>query len=132
METMTKEFRVERDSIGPREVPSHVYYGVQSLRGAENFHITGSKMHPQIIKSLAYIKKASAIANSQQKLLAQDKADAMAQGNWGIATTVGHNCPTPYNNCRRWHFHNQFRHNITNQGTKTCHLKERKSQHSAT
>ena len=79
METMTKEFRVERDSIGTREIPSNVYYGVQSLRGAENFNITGLKMHPQIIKSLAYIKKASAIANCQQNLLEQDKADAIVK-----------------------------------------------------
>ena len=79
METMTTDFRMERDSIGTREIPSHVYYGVQSLRGAENFHITGQQMHPQIIKSLAYIKKASAIANCQQNLLEKDKADAIVQ-----------------------------------------------------
>ena len=34
------EYRVEKDSIGTKDVPEDVYYGVQSLRAAENFHIT--------------------------------------------------------------------------------------------
>ena len=44
MKDMTEnemEFRVEKDSIGTKDVPENVYYGVQSLRAAENFHITG-------------------------------------------------------------------------------------------
>ena len=39
------EYRVEKDSIGSKDVPEDVYYGVQSLRAAENFHITGLNMH---------------------------------------------------------------------------------------
>lgn len=40
--TMKKtDYRVERDSIGVKDIPEDVYYGVQSLRAAENFHITG-------------------------------------------------------------------------------------------
>ena len=50
------DYRVERDSIGVKDIPEDVYYGVQSLRAAENFHITGLNMHPEIINSLAYIK----------------------------------------------------------------------------
>ena len=44
-----------------KDIPEDVYYGVQSLRAAENFHITGLNMHPEIINSLAYIKKAAAM-----------------------------------------------------------------------
>ena len=55
-----KGYRSEQDSIGTKDVPENVYYGVQSLRAAENFHITGLNMHPEIINSLAYIKKAAA------------------------------------------------------------------------
>ena len=51
------DYRTEKDSIGEKKVPEDVYYGVQSLRAAENFHITGLNMHPEIINSLAYIKK---------------------------------------------------------------------------
>ena len=51
------EYRIEKDSIGEREVPVDAYYGVQSLRGAENFHITGQKLQPEFINSMAEIKK---------------------------------------------------------------------------
>ena len=61
MDEQKKDYRVEQDSIGTKDVPKSVYYGVQSLRAAENFHITGLNMHPEIINSLAYIKKAAAI-----------------------------------------------------------------------
>lgn len=57
------DFRIESDSIGTREVPSEAYYGVQSLRAAENFRITGLRIHEEFIKSLAEIKKATAITN---------------------------------------------------------------------
>ena len=40
-EKKTIDYRVEKDSIGTKDVPEGVYYGVQSLRAAENFHITG-------------------------------------------------------------------------------------------
>ena len=67
------DYRVERDSIGVKDIPEDVYYGVQSLRAAENFHITGLNMHPEIINSLAYIKKASAITNCEVGLLEKKK-----------------------------------------------------------
>ena len=69
-------FRTEKDSIGTKHVPEDVYYGVQSLRAAENFHITGLTMHPEIINSLAYIKKAAAITNCEVGIL--DKKIALA------------------------------------------------------
>ena len=55
MITEEKDYRTEEDSIGTKAVPGSVYYGVQSLRAAENFCITGLNMHPEIINSLAYI-----------------------------------------------------------------------------
>ncbi|MBU5590228.1 aspartate ammonia-lyase [Clostridium sp. MSJ-4] len=63
------EFRMESDSIGLRQVPKDAYYGVQSLRAMENFKITGLKLNEEFIKSLAEIKKASAITNSAIGLL---------------------------------------------------------------
>ena len=38
------KYRLESDSIGTLEVPADAYYGVQSLRGKNNFHITGYKV----------------------------------------------------------------------------------------
>lgn len=73
------EFRVEKDSIGTKDVLENVYYGVQSLRAAENFHITGLNMHPEIINSLAYIKKAAAITNCEAGLLDKRRTQAIVQ-----------------------------------------------------
>lgn len=71
--------RSEHDSIGERSLPKDVYYGVQSLRAAENFHITGLSMHPEIINSIAEIKKASAITNYEIGLLDKKVADAIVR-----------------------------------------------------
>ena len=82
MKDMTEnemEFRVEKDSIGTKDVPENVYYGVQSLRAAENFHIRRLNMHPEIINSLAYIKKAAAITNCEAGLLDKRRTQAIVQ-----------------------------------------------------
>ena len=74
-----KNYRMEKDSIGVKDVPENVYYGVHSLRAAENFHITGLYMHPEIIRSLAYIKKASAITNCEVGTLDKSIAEAICK-----------------------------------------------------
>ncbi len=79
MSTENKNFRTEEDSIGTKAVPEGVYYGVQSLRAAENFRITGLNMHPEIINSLAYIKKAAAITNCEVGILDRKIADAIVK-----------------------------------------------------
>ena len=78
-ETKVEDYRIEKDSIGTRDIPGDVYYGVQSLRAAENFHITGLRMHPEIINSLAYIKKAAAVTNCEVGLLDKKKAQAIVK-----------------------------------------------------
>lgn len=55
--------RVEKDFLGTKEVPSHAYYGIQTLRAVENFPITHYRVHPELIKALAIVKKAAALAN---------------------------------------------------------------------
>ena len=79
MRTNGGAYRRENDSIGCKEVPEDVYYGVQSLRAAENFRITGLYMHPEIINSLAYIKKAAAITNCEAGILDKKLADAIVK-----------------------------------------------------
>ncbi|RHU67702.1 aspartate ammonia-lyase, partial [Burkholderiales bacterium] len=53
--------RIEHDFIGDLEVPANAYYGVQSLRGKENFFITEEKNNQEIyfIIAFAYVKKAA-------------------------------------------------------------------------
>ncbi len=55
--------RLEHDLLGTLDVPVDAYYGIHSVRAAENFRVSGIKVHPQLIRSIALVKKACAIAN---------------------------------------------------------------------
>ncbi|MBN2550427.1 MAG: aspartate ammonia-lyase [Anaerolineales bacterium] len=68
---MTQSTRLEHDLIGEREVPAERYYGIQTLRALDNFSISGIRIsqYPRFIHSLAYIKKAAALANQELGLL---------------------------------------------------------------
>ncbi len=70
-------YRMEHDSIGDKKVPAEAYYGVQTLRAAENFRITGLSLHPELIASLAQIKKAAAITNREIGALEGPVCDAI-------------------------------------------------------
>ena len=72
-------YRIESDSIGTKSVPAEAYYGVQSLRGCENFRITGQHLRPEFILSLAEIKKACAICNHNVQELDTKIKDAICQ-----------------------------------------------------
>lgn len=73
--------RIEKDFLGELQIPDTAYYGVQSLRGQQNFHITGLPIsnEPNLIKAFGYVKKACAMANKDLDVLAADKADAIAK-----------------------------------------------------
>ena len=72
-------YRIEKDSIGAKNVPADAYYGVQSLRGCENFQITGQRLKKEFIDSLAEIKKACAICNYKVGELDSKIKDAICQ-----------------------------------------------------
>lgn len=67
-----EKFREEEDSIGKRQVPTEAYYGIQSLRASENFRITGRKVHPEFIRSIAEVKKAAAISNFEVGVIEEE------------------------------------------------------------
>ncbi len=71
--------RKEYDSIGEMEVPKDAYYGIQSLRAAENFKITNLRIHPELIKSLAQVKKAAAMVNMEVGVLNKKIGKAVIQ-----------------------------------------------------
>lgn len=73
------KIRMEHDSIGAKEIPVDVYYGVQTLRASENFYITGMYMHPELIRSVAEIKKAAAMTNLEVGRLDKKRADAIVK-----------------------------------------------------
>ncbi len=70
-------YRIEKDAIGEKQVPVDAYYGVQSLRAYENFKISGTKVHPEMVTGIAQIKQAAAIANKNAGALDAKIADAI-------------------------------------------------------
>ncbi|GAX90483.1 aspartate ammonia-lyase [Effusibacillus lacus] len=71
--------RTEKDLLGTKEVPADAYYGIQTLRAVENFPITGIPPHKEMIRALAAVKKAAAIANCEVGVLKPEIADAIVQ-----------------------------------------------------
>ena len=56
--------RIERDSLGERELPGDVYYGIQTARAVENFPVSGWKPFPSFVTATIQIKKAAAHVNA--------------------------------------------------------------------
>ncbi|HEC43373.1 MAG TPA: class II fumarate hydratase [Bacteroides sp.] len=71
--------RIEKDSMGPVEVPSDKYWAAQTQRSLDNFRIGTRKMPPEIIMGFAYLKKAAAITNHELGVLDEKKKDLIAE-----------------------------------------------------
>lgn len=73
--------RMEHDLLGERGVPASVYYGIQTLRAAENFSITGVPIshYPTFVRGLVMVKKAAAAANLKLGLLSKEVAQGIMQ-----------------------------------------------------
>ena len=71
--------RFESDFLGQLEISDDCYYGVQTLRGKENFHITemSNNMEPFFLIAYAYVKKAAALTNKELGTIPADVADAL-------------------------------------------------------
>lgn len=70
-------FRQEKDSIGTKEIPANVYYGVQTARAVENYPISGMRAHPALIRAIGMVKYAAAQANKELGLVDGKRADAI-------------------------------------------------------
>ncbi|MEC9372538.1 MAG: aspartate ammonia-lyase [Planctomycetota bacterium] len=72
-------FRTESDLLGEKQVPADAYYGVQTARGMENFHISGVPIsqYPAMIRGLAMVKLAAARANHELGILDKPIRDAI-------------------------------------------------------
>ncbi|ATP95868.1 MULTISPECIES: aspartate ammonia-lyase [Bacillus] len=74
-------YRYEKDFLGEKEIPADVYYGVQTLRAKENFPITGYRMHEELIRAFAIVKKAAAQANMEVGRLYEGIGNAIVQAS---------------------------------------------------
>ncbi len=70
--------RIEKDTMGPIEVPGDKYWGAQTQRSRDNFKIGGQLMPIEIIYAFAYLKKAAALANQDLGVLSGEKAELIA------------------------------------------------------
>lgn len=63
----TAAVRIEHDSLGAKQVPADVYWGVHTQRAIENFAVSGIPVssHPELIRAYALIKQACARANAE-------------------------------------------------------------------
>jgi aspartate ammonia-lyase len=69
--------RIERDSLGERELPSGVYYGIQTARAIENFPISRWKPFPSLVTATIQIKKAAARVNASLGVLDSQLSEAI-------------------------------------------------------
>jgi aspartate ammonia-lyase len=81
--------REEKDSLGVKDIPANVYYGIQTARAVENYPISGMRAHPTLIRAFGMVKEAAAEANRELGLLHEKVASAIiqaatevAQGKW--------------------------------------------------
>jgi aspartate ammonia-lyase len=75
----SRSTRTEKDSLGTREIPAQVYYGIQTARAVENYPISGVRAHPTLIRAIAMVKEAAAEANRDLGLVDREVANAIIQ-----------------------------------------------------
>ncbi len=85
-------FRIEKDSLGEMKIPDTADYGIHTARAVENFPITGVLLnhYPELVQSLAMVKKAGALANLELGALSPKIADAIMAACDQIIAGEGH------------------------------------------
>ena len=84
--------RIENDFLGSLEIPDDVYYGVQTMRGKQNFHITEMPMsqEPFFAIAFAYVKKAAALTrnSARSRLMLPMRSCGPATSSSPASTTI--------------------------------------------
>jgi fumarate hydratase, class II len=71
--------RVERDPLGEKPVPASALYGIQTLRAAENFPISGLRPLPAFVDAVVWIKRSAAVTHKETGRLEPRLADAIVR-----------------------------------------------------
>ncbi|HRX02185.1 MAG: class II fumarate hydratase [Anaerolineales bacterium] len=82
---MTTDFRIEKDSLGPVQVPADALYGAQTMRAVENFPISGIPFPRSFIRALGLVKLAAAQVNQELGHLEPQLAEAIVQASQEVA-----------------------------------------------
>jgi fumarate hydratase class II len=70
----SKPVRLESDSMGEVAVPADRLWGAQTQRALRHFDIGSDRMPAEVIRALAMIKKAAALANLELGLIEKHRA----------------------------------------------------------
>jgi fumarate hydratase class II len=76
---MTTTSRIERDPLGEKAVPASALYGIQTLRAAENFPISGLRPLPGFVDAVVWIKRSAALTHRETGRLEARLADAIVR-----------------------------------------------------
>ena len=71
--------RIERDPLGEKAVPTGALYGIQTLRAAENFPVSGLRSLPAFVDAVIWIKRSAALVHKQTGRLEARLADAIVR-----------------------------------------------------
>ena len=78
--------RIERDPLGEKAVPASALYGIQTLRAAENFPISGLRPLPAFVDAVVWIKRSAAVTHRETGRLEPRLADAIVRAADEILT----------------------------------------------
>ena len=73
------KYRSDKDSLGTVKIPADAYYGPFTGRAIKQYHVTGQKAHPYLIKSFVMIKRSAAVANMKTKALDSKRENAIVK-----------------------------------------------------
>jgi len=71
--------RTDSDSLGKVKIPADAYYGAFTGRAIKQYHVTGNKSHPNLVKSLVMIKRSAALANMKTGAIDKKRGRAIVQ-----------------------------------------------------
>ena len=71
--------RIERDPLGEKAVPASALYGIQTLRAAENFPVSGLRPLPAFVDAVIWIKRSAALVHKRTGRLEGRLADAIVR-----------------------------------------------------
>lgn len=79
------DYRLEKDLLGELKVPREAYYGIHTVRAISNFKVSGVMTHPALIRAMARVKQAAALANMTAGLLESRLGKAIARAAEEVA-----------------------------------------------
>ncbi len=82
---MSAKTRIEKDTMGPFEVPADAYYGASTMRAVKNFPISNLRMPRRFLQAIGLVKRAAAEVNQGLGLLDAKAAGAIAAAAQEVA-----------------------------------------------